>query len=74
MTRHLRTAAWLLVSMALGTSAAAADLRLVRSTSGSRGSQQGGRYVIEDPRSVFSPAGGERSASSPRSAGRAQAK
>lgn len=29
-------------------------LRLVRSTSGSRGAAQGGRYVIEDPRTVFS--------------------
>lgn len=33
---------------------AGTGLRLVRSTSGSRGALQGGRYVIEDPRSVFS--------------------
>jgi hypothetical protein len=31
-------------------------VRLIRSTSGSRGVQQGSRYVIEDPRSVFSAA------------------
>jgi len=29
--------------------------RLVRSTSGTRGVQQGSRYVIEDPRTVFAP-------------------
>jgi hypothetical protein len=34
----------------------AAGVRLVRSTSGTRGVQQGTRYVIEDPRSIFSPA------------------
>ena len=34
----------------------AAGVRLVRSTSGTRGVQQGTRYVIEDPRSVFSAA------------------
>jgi hypothetical protein len=30
-------------------------VRLVRSTSGTRGAQQGTRFVIEDPRTVFSP-------------------
>lgn len=35
---------------------AAASVRLVRSTSGSRGALQGGRYLIEDPRTVFSAA------------------
>jgi hypothetical protein len=31
------------------------SVRLIRSTSGTRGTQQGSRFVIEDPRSVFSP-------------------
>lgn len=33
----------------------AAAVRLVRSTSGTHGAQQGGRYLIEDPRTVFAP-------------------
>ncbi len=35
---------------------AEARVRLVRSTSGSRGVAEGGRYLIEDPRTVFSAA------------------
>ena len=35
--------------------AAEGGARLVRSTSGTRGVQQGSRYVIEEPRTVFSP-------------------
>jgi len=35
--------------------AAEGGARLVRSTSGTRGVQQGSRYVIEDPRTVFAP-------------------
>ncbi len=36
-----------------GVAAGGQQFRAVRSVSGSRGSQQGGRYVVEDPRSVF---------------------
>lgn len=36
-----------------GVPAGGQQFRLVRSVSGSKGSQQGGRFVIEDPRSVF---------------------
>jgi len=36
-----------------GVQAEGAHFRLIRSVSGSKGSQQGGRYIIEDPRSVF---------------------
>jgi S1-C subfamily serine protease len=36
-----------------GVPAGVQQFRLVRSVSGSRGEQKGGRFVIEDPRSVF---------------------
>src|SRR5574337_1279729 len=36
-----------------GVQAAEPKFRLVRSVSGSKGAQQGGRYVIQDPRTVF---------------------
>jgi S1-C subfamily serine protease len=36
-----------------GVQPAAPKFRLMRSISGSKGAQQGGRYVIEDPRTVF---------------------
>lgn len=36
-----------------GVLASGAHFRMIRSVSGSKGSQQGGRYAIEDPRSVF---------------------
>jgi hypothetical protein len=39
-----------------GPAGAAGGVRLVRSTSGTRGLQQGTRYVIEDPRTVFAAA------------------
>lgn len=39
--------------MARGAGAADAVVRFVRSTSGTRGAQQGTRYIIEDPRNVF---------------------
>ncbi len=39
-----------------GPAGAAAGVRFVRSTSGSRGAQQGTRYIIEDPRTVFAAA------------------
>ncbi|MBI1750333.1 MAG: trypsin-like peptidase domain-containing protein [Acidobacteria bacterium] len=36
-----------------GVQASGAKYRVLRAVSGSKGSQQGGRYVIEDPRTVF---------------------
>jgi hypothetical protein len=36
-----------------GVQAGESNFRVVRSVSGTRGAQQGGRYVIEDPRTVF---------------------
>ncbi len=64
-TPFMRTRALLLLALGVaGTGAgpaqaappspgAEASLRLVRSTSGSRGSLQGSRYVVEDPRTTF---------------------
>lgn len=40
----------------LAAPAAETRIRMLRSTSGTRGTQRGGHYVIEDPRSVFSAA------------------
>jgi S1-C subfamily serine protease len=42
-----------LATLAWGQATAPARVRLVRSTSGSRGQLQGSRYVIEDPRTTF---------------------
>jgi len=51
----LALAAVLPAPSARAQAAAESGARLVRSTSGTRGVQQGSRYVIEEPRTVFSP-------------------
>jgi hypothetical protein len=52
----LLAAAGLFTATGAGPAGAAASVRFVRSTSGTRGVQQGTRYIIEDPRSVFAAA------------------
>src|SRR5437870_5492672 len=54
---HIRLSALALASLLTVLSATAVDaqfaVRLVRSTSGTKGSVQGSRYVIQDPRTTF---------------------
>ena len=56
-TTRLPVAAFVLAALApsgtVGAAEPASALRLIRSESGSRGSVQGNRYVIEDPRATF---------------------
>jgi S1-C subfamily serine protease len=53
IARSIRTLTWLLATGMPIALAAESPVRPIRSTSGTKGSMQGTRYVIEDPRSMF---------------------
>jgi hypothetical protein len=52
MTRSFFVLTWLLANLSIAL-AVESPVRLVRSTSGTKGSVQGTRYVIQDPRTMF---------------------